>query len=436
MYLHNKKFFNRLFLWGLFSLQLFLIVIFMIFGSSFNNNSNNDLDQLSVKFIGHELINVTESVDSDNEIIFSRIVPVTGNFHDIFHESNDKTLICFIEGTDHRTINNGTFLIENKTDNNCKCLPEWHGKDCGQPEVLWRAFMTSKVPIKLSLPRRQPHRVFYIIKATGSSIETLEIQIMELFDIVDLYILCDLSKKPNYPEDLFKQQMNTGFLKNIHMKILLIEDRTCTAKNIYKKMKFLIDRNSIRTDDILIYSQSDEILNRKAINYLKWYDDWPQPVRFRLKYTVFGFFWQHPESTILGSSVSQINVLEEIYKSDPNRVLSVKKTDIIIGDLNHFGGWYCRYCYQPIDIIRKLEYDSKNIKLDTKRIFLNNKQVIDSEYIQNLISNGLNIDGKMSLIKLHRFSDKYYLPQYVSNNSWKFDNIVINLFASWDDDYE
>lgn len=434
MYLHNKKFFNRLFLWGLFSLQLFLIVIFMIFGSSFNNNSN-ELDQLSVKFIGHEIINVTESVESDNEIIFSRIVPVNGNFHEKFHENFDKTLICFIEGTDPRTIKNGT---ENKTErrNKCECLPEWYGKDCGQPEVLWRALMTSKVPIKIPLHRRIPHRVFYIIQTTGSSIETLEIQIMELFDIVDLYILCDLSKKPNYPEDLFKQQMNTGFLKNIHNKILLIEDRTCTPKNIYKKMKFLIDRNSIRMDDVLIYSQSDEILNRKAINYLKWYDDWPQPVRFRLKYTVFGFFWQHPESTILGSSVSQINVLEEIYKSDPNRVLSVKKPGIIIGDLNHFGGWYCRYCLQPIDIIRKLEYDSKNIKLDTKRIFLNNKQVIDSEYIQNLISNGLDIDGKMSLIKLRRFSDKYYLPEYVANNSWKFDNIVINLFASWDDDYE
>lgn len=432
MYLHNKKFFNRLFLWGLFSLQLFLIVIFMIFGSSFNNNSN-DLDQLSVKFIGHEITNVTESAESDNEIFFSRIVPIAGNFHEKFHESSQK--VCFIEGTDQRTIKNGT---EDKTERNsyCKCLPEWHGKDCGQPEVLWRAFMTSKVPIKLSLPRRVPHRVFYIIQTTGSSIETLEIQIMELFDIVDLYILCDLSKKPKYPEDLFKQQMNTGFLKNIHNKILLIEDKTCTPKNIYKKMKFLIDRNSIRADDVLIYSQSDEILNRKAINYLKWYDDWPQPVRFRLKYTVFGFFWQHPESTILGSCVSQINVLEEIYKSDPNRVLSVKKTGIITGDLNHFGGWYCRYCYQPIDIIRKLEYDSKNIKLDTKRIFLNNKQVIDAEYIQNLIANGLNIDGKMSLVKLHRFSDKYYLPEFVSNNSWKFHNIVINLFASWDDDYE
>ena len=61
--------------------------------------------------------------------------------------------------------------------------------------------------------------------------------------------------------------------------------------------------------------------------------------------------------------------------------------------------------------------------------------VIDIEYVQNLVATGKFIDGKTVLIKLRHYDDtKYYTPEYVVKNRWRFDNILVNLFASWDDD--
>jgi beta-1,4-mannosyl-glycoprotein beta-1,4-N-acetylglucosaminyltransferase len=343
----------------------------------------------------------------------------------------------------------------------CICKPEWHGVDCGQPEIMWRAFITSKYPLNLSTgARKQPHNIYYMIQTTALSLETLEIQIMELVDIVNLFIVCDLVDNSNnrkytnntrgrkrlllspimsYDNEndrLFKHHRDTGFLKTIKHKIVLINDTKCTARNVYQKFRKLLSLSDYRKEDIMIYSKESEILNRKAINYFRWYDNWPQPVKFRLKWVVYGFFWQYPENTIIGSVVSQLGILEEIYKSDPERMFKVHKPGLIVGDLNHFGGWFCQYCAQILDIIKKLQYDKHSIAT------ANYQTTVNTEYIQNLIATGLYIpsqgsDGKIGLIKLRRYSDKYYSPDYVTKYSWKFDNIVINLFAKWEeDDYE
>lgn len=506
MYLQTKKFDNRLILWGLLILQLFLIITFMIFGTIYINNQDDSTQSLSssplppleqqqeqnsiVKFIQHSssstqsLILSSSSSGSHKSSSQQHHKPTTTtnkyqlkNFTDNFftltpltsENSQPTTVVCYRDGTD---------IIETTKINACKCLPEWHGNDCSQSEVLWRAFMTSKVPIQLSQPRQIPHKLYYLIDTTGISLETLEIQVMELYDLVDCYILCDIKvststmnnhhyyqrnnveegngvnndgdrggvggggvKLIDNDEDVkdlkFKIKLqSTGFLKNLtnSNKLILIEDRSCSPKNIYKKFR-VNNLNNINLEDIIIYSKSDEILNRKSINYFKWYDNWPQPIRFRLKYTIYGFFWQHPETTIIGSVLCQLKVLENsLYKSDINKLIKYQNNHnnngIVIGDLNHFGGWLCKYCYQPIDIVKKLQFDYK-----LNNLIFNYKQIIDSTYIQNLITNGLYIDGKMGLIKLNRYNDKYYSPEYVYNNSWKFDNIVINLFASWDDDY-
>jgi beta-1,4-mannosyl-glycoprotein beta-1,4-N-acetylglucosaminyltransferase len=321
--------------------------------------------------------------------------------------------------------------------------------------------MTSKYPLNLSSPaRRRPHNVYYMIETTALSLESLEIQIMEVVDLVNLFILCDLvdssssnshhssnsssnrgrkrlllspliiGDDDNANDRLFRHHRDTGFLKTIRHQLVLVNDTKCTPRNVYQKFRQLLHPNDFCKEDILIFSKSEEILNRRAINYFRWYDNWPQPVRLRLKWLVYGFFWQHPESTAIGSVVSQLGILEEVYKSDPARMLDAKPA-ILVGDLNHYGGWYCQYCAQILDIIKKLQFDKRSIATASYQLTVN------TEYIQNLIATGLNIDGKQGLVKLRRYSDKYYSPEYVTKYSWKFDNIVINLFAKWEeDDYE
>lgn len=364
-------------------------------------------------------------------------------------EAGELDVVVVTEGTEDEEDND----MDNEVlvDGRCRCRPEWHGPDCGLPEVLWRAFIASRIPPRnqTAAPRKVPKNVFYIIDANFISVELLEIQIMELLDVVSLFVLCDRQlpvadgvKSETYT--IGPHVMSTDFLKANLDKILLLEDPTCSGRNVFRKMKKFVRKSDMHVEDVLLYSQTDEILNRRAVNYFRWYDNWPHPVRFRLKYTVFGFFWQHPKSTFIGGAACQLSTVDEAFRSDPEALLRIEKPVMLIGDLNHYGGWYCRHCYQLIDIVKYLEFitlvntntSASIIRANQSSSYLPDPKkstVMNVEYIQNLIASGKYFDDKTILTKLQRHVDKYYAPEYVHKNSWRFDNIVINLFARWED---
>ncbi|XP_053662844.1 beta-1,4-mannosyl-glycoprotein 4-beta-N-acetylglucosaminyltransferase [Anopheles marshallii] len=327
----------------------------------------------------------------------------------------------------------------------CRCNPQWHGTDCGQPEVIWRAFITSKIPPRdqTAIPRRYARNLFYIVQSTFISVEVLEIQLMELADQVALFVLCDrpvgVPGSASYGASIAHHADGTDFLRTIRNRLLIVSDATCSGRNMFRKLLKYTKKGAIHADDIVLFSGTDEILNRKAVAYLRWYDNWPQPVRFRLKHNVYGFFWQHPgNSTVIGSAAVQMSTLREVYGSDPDRLLAIEKPVMLIGDLNHFGGWYCRRCYQPGSIVQYYEHRAASTGVSAKdALYLpdpKRTKVLNEEYVQQLIATGKDLeDGERSLERLSRRTDKYYQPEYVRENSWKFDNIVLNLFARWDD---
>lgn len=444
MYLRGRLLDKKVFLWSLFFLQVFLIMVFLLFGTFFSDINELDGRSVSVQFVSKS--------DTDNLLPYDRhdgdgrIIVEAGGQH--ANEFNGKQQ-CFRDGI--VIFQNGSRV---PTTTQCVCQLDYHGRDCGQPEVLWRAFMTAKVPLNLSANSRQePHKIFYMIRLSGGdagiSLETLEIQLMELIHVVDLFVICDTptGKFSNGggrdKTKTLKNIAKTGFLKQLSYKILFLDsddddrrqrligynDGICSLKSMYKTFKRRLADDAIRSDDILLVSSNDEILNWRAIKYFKWYDHWPQPIRFRLKYTVYGYYWQHPESTRLGSGACQINVLEEVYKSDPARMLSARKPGLIVGDLNHVGGWYCQYCYHPLNIVKKLQAEGADI-FQQNRI-----QTIDTAYVESLIGSGLFVNGKLGLTRLHRFADKYYAPEYITNSSWKYEGILSNVYATYDDEY-
>uniref|UniRef100_A0A182RCU5 Beta-1,4-mannosyl-glycoprotein beta-1,4-N-acetylglucosaminyltransferase n=1 Tax=Anopheles funestus TaxID=62324 RepID=A0A182RCU5_ANOFN len=328
----------------------------------------------------------------------------------------------------------------------CRCNPQWHGTDCGQPEVIWRAFITSKIPPRdqTAAPRPYARNLFYIVQSTFISVEVLEIQLMELADQVTLFVLCDrpagMPGSASYGASIAQHADGTDFLRTIRDRLLVVTDATCSGRNMFRKLLKYTAKGAIRADDIVLFSGTDEILNRKAVAYLRWYDNWPQPVRFRLKHNVYGFFWQHSSnSTVIGSAAVQVSTLREVYGSDPDRLLAIEKPVMLIGDLNHFGGWYCRRCYQPGSIVQYYEHRAASAGGGsiTDSLYLpdpKRTKVLNEEYVQQLIAAGKDLeDGERSLERLSRRTDKYYQPEYVHENSWKFDNIVLNLFARWDD---
>lgn len=455
----NRKIFFRLS--SLFFIQLILIFAFVLFGAFVSNNVdvNEPWTGGNVKFISKDS-SISQSSKTQQQYAtptFMKIVKSV-EFHDQFvamlqevpissdiSEHIQVKRLCFQDGVNQLNDSyRASQDVNNKTEDYselpaCICRPEFHGHACSEPEIIWRAFMASRQPL-IQPPKvtRRPHNVFYIINGvTSVNLETLEIQLLELAGIVNLFVLCDQIKVED-PSLLMRHQMNKGFLQDYKDQILLLSDDTCTTLNIFKQMKKILG-SQVKPLDVLVNGHSDEILNRKAINYLKWHNHWHQPLRFRLRWNVYGFFFQHPDNTVTSSTACQINVLEQFYKSDPDKVLA-SPTIVTVGDLNHYGGWYCEYCHQPIDIIRKLHLDSKlliNKSIDPLKESYHRKPIINAEYIQNLIQQGLYIDGKLQLIKLRHYQDtKYFTPESVAKNRWKFDNIVTNFYSSWDDDLD
>lgn len=457
-FVKNRRILTRL--TSLFLIQLLLIFAFVLFGAFVSNNVdvNEPWTGGNIKFIAKD--SITQPSKPEQQYATPTLMRIAKNDHfnnhfvtiqeevsissDILEPLHIRK-ICFKDGI-HQPIEShrASYDVNNKTEDynespTCTCRPEWHGHACSEPEIIWRAFMASRQPMNHP-PKftRNPHNIFYIIKGTTSvNMETLEVQILELADLVNVFVLCDLVKAED-PSLLIKHKMKDGFLHKYKEQVLLVRDESCSSANIYRQMRKIFT-SQMRPFDVLLYGNGDEILNRKAVNYFKWHNNWHQPLRFRLKWNVYGFFFQHPENTVISSLACQLNVLEQFYKSDPDMILANhhNPTILTVGDLNHYGGWFCEYCYQPIDIIKKLHLNSEflaNKPSDPLKETYHRKPTINIEYVQNLIQYGHYIDGKLELNKLRHYNDaKYYSPESVAKNRWKFDNIVTNFYSSWDD---
>lgn len=462
MYLRGKRLNKKVFLCILFLVQILLIGIFIGFGSIYTENSQTD-NEFLVQFVKSSDNHLTRSInekhhqpdiDNDDDIKFKVESAGAKFFTQFFYVSNDNgttKILCFRDGTFISNHQEHKLLLSSDEEEiinptTCECQLDYHGRDCGQPEVIWRAFMTAKMPLNITEPNRKPHKIFYMIHATAINLETMEMQVQELVNVVDLFIFCNEQISNHHHQSLLendndvdngnllslRQQIkHAGVFKQYSSKILIVDNYKCTSKLMYKKFRQIIGNQQIQPTDILLYSNADEILNWRAIKYLKWYNNWAQPIRFRLRYTVYGYFWQHPENTILGSVAGQICVLDDVYKSDPERMALTKHIGMIIGDLNHAGGWFCQYCYHPMNIVQQLINDGNQ-----NLLLLQKKSIVDSAYIERLIANGLYVDGKIGLTRLHKFADKYYAPDHITNSSWKYESILTNIYANYDDDAE
>ncbi|EFA02024.1 Beta-1,4-mannosyl-glycoprotein 4-beta-N-acetylglucosaminyltransferase-like Protein [Tribolium castaneum] len=341
----------------------------------------------------------------------SRIFLRSINTHTKFIDFNSS--LCYTNGTD---------LVSMKRSKEfnwqCACLPGWHGKDCGQPEVIWRAFLTHRTPIKIIGPRSFERRIIYAFAVDKFSEIMTEIRINELGDIVDLFILYE-----DEESDFLERKLNNNFVKNYHEKILYLK-----AKNIKYALRLV---RNLRDDDVILTSERNEVPNKYAIIFLKYYDKWPEPVRFRMRWSVFGFFWLHPGKTIITGGACSVSFLRANFN---NKFGSLHSTSsplnkgIILGDLNHFGGWFCEYCNDVAQIIEFLS-SKPQTGINLEKIA---QKKIDNAFLEDVIENGLYIDGKTELLRTHRYRDNYFAPFYVSENSWAYDFLLTNIYSKID----
>jgi beta-1,4-mannosyl-glycoprotein beta-1,4-N-acetylglucosaminyltransferase len=102
------------------------------------------------------------------------------------------------------------------------------------------------------------------------------------------------------------------------------------------------------------------------------------------------------------------------------------KEVLVVGDLNHFGGWRCQFCLDsPEDILLEAQKSKdKNWNLQGKKI--------DAEYVSDLIGQGLWVDGKMQLVRASPSRDQdYFAPETV--RSGHFGHLLHNFYEKLED---
>ncbi|XP_051153523.1 beta-1,4-mannosyl-glycoprotein 4-beta-N-acetylglucosaminyltransferase [Leptopilina boulardi] len=371
-----------------------------------------------------------------NELKYDKAQTINGEFtlkdtKTIKFFETYSNFLCWKDGVNNRGMRKNSTIYSKK----CICNQGWHGSDCGQPEVVWRAIMATKQLVKLK-QRKWMRRIIYTLCINQYNSAISEIIVKELYNVVDLFIICDSSDS----EYNFNYSLAKGLLKVEQKKILYINTFTKVEKPFKLIFKYIWNKihsviKNIRDDDIIVMTDPEQILNSKALMFLKTYDGWSQPIGFRLRWLVFGFFWQHPLKTTIKKGAFTIGFMQEAYRNN-NLLLQKELVDenserdelgLVIGDLNHYGGWYCHYCQIPENIMSSIKWKN-NSKI------INPDIIIDKNYIEELIGMGMWLNGKTSLLRVPRYQDFYFAPEVVLNNSQKYDWLLQNFYVKLDYD--
>lgn len=473
---------KRIILWTILLIQFGFILCFwlMQLGLSGKLNdsigSNREFEEYRINFVQSDKFKTANAkTKNDLRAVNFRWPSRDLKFQDEFflhHNTNniseaekimfgEYSLWCFKEGTINESRHStNDWDNSNNINEHCDCLPDWHGRDCGQPEVIWRALLTTKTTFQIKDPsREEPHRLVYMLEGTFLNLDLVELQIQSVSKVVDYFILFlkrhqTSSKEIKLLKFRIKQVLPKKNYLLYHCKFASITD--CSAAEVYRlfRQQQLLT-NAIKSTDIFILTDDKTILGHRALNFIKYYASDRIPIiRFRLKFTVYGFYWQHPIKTYLTGLISSFQNIDNT-DANPNLLLTQvtsqqqQQSSLVIGDLNHFGGWFCKYCQEPDEIINELQLTSSlNLSapfsvspppypIQKKVLFPLNKRHsshIDVAYIQQLISTGIYLkDGQTQLEKVRRYTDKYYAPHYASEQSWKYGHLLINIYESLED---
>ena len=376
---------------------------------------------------------------------------------DNFFTKISPEVVCFTKGSD---------LEKSKLHGKCVCLSNYFGIDCGIPSYVWKTEKNSKLlPMKI---RRRNHtrRLIYGIPL-NHEFDLFETRMEMQAPVVDVFILHESNytnsgkhKKPNFLNE-FKQ----GWLKKYHSKYLYIFQDSFPQQGFvdgkiaddfmrrHLGQSAFRDRiHGIKDDDLFIYNDGDELLRPEILTFLKIYEGFTDPIGFKYRWAIFGFFWtvragsklykyknfesaamtvaffrdfyDYDASLIRSDTFDKDNKrnreLKRKYKSDGKRVELFKCSDD--------AGWHCSYCFEP-DGIRKKLLDAP---LSDYPRWGDDPIKSSVEHITNLIKNGQNFDGKFlrgtSVNVLTESQDPEFAPEYMLKHREKFKYLLENPY--------
>lgn len=218
--------------------------------------------------------------------------------------------------------------------------------------MIWRALIASLRGTVIS--RRSGHQRRILLISDGNSATHQVTQLQELKHVVDLFVLPEIHDRK--------------LLKGLEGKIFVGSRWKSAIQNL-------------NPDDLILHVPAHVVPLPAALLFFKLFDGFPSPVRFRLKWNVYGYFFQHPNRT---------------------RLYPEGEAALTVGDLNHYGGWFCEMCVEELNTT-----------------------------LQDAVGDGLYTDQRTPLLRAHS-SQPYFAPEYLMNNSWQFDSLLTNFYNKLD----
>ncbi|XP_064472772.1 beta-1,4-mannosyl-glycoprotein 4-beta-N-acetylglucosaminyltransferase-like [Ornithodoros turicata] len=337
---------------------------------------------------------------------------------------------CFLRGTN--------LSSSNRT---CVCLPRWSGSDCSVPEAVLASQKFKRKYTNKSIKRRSsPRRVINALNI-NHEMDMLEIRVHELNDVVDVFVICE-SNYTAYgePKPLYLlRNLRNGFLKEFQHKIVYVwldhfpeggkEDGWIADSYLrtflWKQGKTQL--SGLRDDDLFILTDADEIPRAEVVAFLKNHDGFGEPISWRLRWHVFGFFWLNFMEHVEVSAACTIKYLREALKDDAINVRSGKlpkdaqpwqramMDEWTIGqNRGQNGGWHCSWCYKTEDVKIKLVSAQKS---DGTR-WGDFPEKMETKYLLSLVKEGRWFNGKKIGLRSH--VDSTTTPAYVLAHPDKF----------------
>ena len=370
----------------------------------------------------------------------------------------DLNTICFTKGTN---------IEISRIHKKCKCFKNYFGDDCGIPSYIWKTGNNAKLLPNIVRRRKLPRRIIYALPV-NHEFDLFETRMAMHSDVVDVFILHESNNTNSghlKPRLFFNKFRNEGWFRDVYHKFIYIFQDTfpeegksngqiadAFMRKHLGQTAFNHRLNGAKDDDMFIYNDGDELIRPEVITFLKLYEGFTDPIGFKYRWAIFGFFWTIIESKFgevrnFETAAMTVGFFRDFYKYDASVIkgsefekdnelnVALKKSytekgkRIKLFKCAEDAGWHCSYCFKPEGVRKKLldapvsdwpRWGDDPVKSNATYIrnLIRNGQFFDSRYFRGSTSNVLTLE-----------TDPEIAPQYMLQNLDKFKYLIINEYT-------
>ena len=224
------------------------------------------------------------------------------------------------------------------------------------------------------------------------------------------------------PDNLEEETENLN--KNIESKMIL---RSNSVKRInYQRNQILKGLKDAKEDDIIMYSDNDEIPNLKGINFNSIKE---KIILFKQKIFYYKLNLLYPKLNWYGTKCCRYKNLKKIswLRDIKTKKYPLYRIDVLFSDLKYIklkiienGGWHFSNLKNPEELLRKYLNDEMHAEFEQREIDINNiKDFINRKVINYNHFAKQKSDRQSSEFKLKKITNDI-LPKYIIDNYEKY----------------